>query len=151
MDKRLLEVKGFILRAKRATYAGRGPESAPSRPQSHDLHYAEPEGGWLYIDSYLGGTHFAGEEAVWHYDRPMWAMNYCGHTTGEGFSGDFLKDALLQVPEDMPLRGPIEYQESSLLYVNNYAGDIGWFFGREEIFANGVSVYECVYHGGMIM
>lgn len=151
MDKRLQEINGFILRAKRATYAGDGPKSASSRPQSQDFHYAEPELGLLYIDSYLGGSHFAGEEAVWHLEKPLWAMNYCGHTTGEGFDSAFLKAALLQAPEEAPLRGPIEYQEGSLLYVNNCAGDMGWFFGREEIFSNGVSVYECVYHGGIIM
>jgi hypothetical protein len=60
MDSTLL---AFLLRAKQATYAA-GDEAAwvePSRPQSHDLAYTE--GPYHYLDTYLGGFSFAGEEA----------------------------------------------------------------------------------------
>ena len=57
------EVIEFLMRAKRATYAGKGAETVPSRPESHDLEYREGE--LRYIDTYLGGAQFAGEEAVW--------------------------------------------------------------------------------------
>ncbi len=140
--------KTFLLLAKRCTYAAKAPESEPSRPGSHDLRYED--GDWLYIDTYLGGTNFAGEEAVWKDGVPIWAMNYCGRVMGEGFSGDFLKAALMRVPEDAPYRGPIEYQDGPHLYCNTCAGDPSWFYGREEIFKSGVCVYECVYHGGQI-
>lgn len=140
----------FLVRAKRATYAGGGPESEASRPKAHDLHYAEADGAWRYIDSYFGGEQFVGEEAVWKDGEPVWAMNYSGRVFGEGFDGAFLKSALRSVPEEMPARGPIEYQEGSNLYCNTLAGDMTWFFGREEIYKNGVSIYECVYHGGFI-
>jgi transcriptional regulator with XRE-family HTH domain len=54
---------GFLLRAKKATYAGHGAEAeSPCRPLSHHLIYAE--GDFLYFDTYLGGERFAGEEAV---------------------------------------------------------------------------------------
>lgn len=142
-------LNAFLVRAKQATYAGQGPEATPSRPASHDLHYSEAD-GWLYIDTYLGGDGFAGEEAVWKDGSPIWAMNYCGRTTGEGFDSSFLKAALRNVPEDAPFRGPIEYQDGPHLYVNTYSGDPGWFFGREEIYHGGVSVYECIYHGGLV-
>lgn len=140
---------GFLLRAKHSTYAANGQENDSSRPNSHDLRYEE-ENGWLYIDSYLGGEQFAGEEAVWKDGVPVWSMNYCGRVTGNGFDGDFLKEALLRVPTQAPYRGPIEYQDGSFLYCNTYAGELGWFFGREEIYHSGVSIYECIYHGGMI-
>ena len=140
----------FLLRAKRATYAAGGEESAPSRPGSHDLRYEE-DGGWLYVDSYLGGERFIGEEAVWKDGVPVWAMNYSGRVAGKGFDGDFLKAALLRVPESAPYRGPIEYQDGPLLYCNTSAGAPDWFFGREEIFRSGVSVYECIYHGGIVV
>jgi hypothetical protein len=29
----------FLCKAKKATYAGKGPEKIPSRPGSHDLQY----------------------------------------------------------------------------------------------------------------
>lgn len=89
------EFRAFLVRAKRATYAGKGPERAASRPQSHDLYYAE--GAYAYLDTYLGGERFSGEEAVWKDGTPVWAMNYSGRVTGAGFSGDFLKEALLHL------------------------------------------------------
>lgn len=143
------EMTAFLIRAKRGTYAARAGEAPSSRPGSHDLHYEE--GDWRYIDTYLGSERFTGEEAVWHEGKPVWAMNYSGRVTGEGFSGEFLKDALLLVPEDAPFRGPIEYQDGQHLYVNTCAGGVDWFYGREEIFVGGVSVYECVYHGGAVV
>ncbi len=143
------ELTAFLLRAKRKTYAGKGAEApVSSRPKSHDLEYEEP--GFLYIDTYLGSRQFAGQEAVYRDGVPVWAMNYCGVVTGEGFSGDFLKEALLRVPEDAPFRGPIEYQDGPHLYCNTAAGTPERFMGREEIFQNGVSVYECLYHGGTL-
>ena len=103
MDKQLV---GFLIRAKQATYAGKGAETASSRVNSHDLVYREGE--YMYYDTYLGGDKFAGEEALWISEVPYWSMNYVGRVTGENFSGDFLKEALLNVPEDKPFRGPDE-------------------------------------------
>lgn len=108
-DKKTVE---FLIRAKKATYAGKGAEAESSRPRSHDLHYSE--GDMLYIDTYLGGERFAGEEAVWKDGSPYWSMNYVGRVTGTPFSGDFLKEALLRVPFDKPFRGPEEYTEGGL-------------------------------------
>lgn len=145
MDNKLVE---FLIRAKKATYAGKGPETAPSRPASHDLQYSE--GDLLYIDTYLGGEKFSGEEAVWSGGKPVWAMNYCGRIVAEGFSGDFLKEALTNVPFDMPYRGPAEYSNGNYLYKCTVTGDFHWFNGYEEIYNDGVKTYECVFHGGDI-
>lgn len=139
----------FLLRAKCSTYAANGQEVASSRPASHDLRYEE-ENGWLYIDTYLGSECFIGEEAVWKDNTPIWSMNYSGRVIGKGFDGGFLKEALLRVPKNAPYRGPIEYQDGPLLYCNTWAGEPDWFFGREEIFKSGVSIYECIYHGGIV-
>jgi len=67
----------FLITAKQNTYAGKGGETGSSRPNSHDLVYREGE--YLYLDTYLGGERFAGEEAaVWLSEKPVYAMNYCG-------------------------------------------------------------------------
>ena len=145
MDK---ETAAFLIRAKRATYAGKGAEAAPSRPCSHDLIYRE--GGLTYIDSYLGGDRFAGEEALWRDGVPFWSMNYCGRVIGEDFSGDFLKEALKNVPEDMPYRGPEKYSEGYHDYSCEVSGNSEWFQGREVICLRGAVIYECFFHGGMI-
>lgn len=146
MDKK--ETVEFLIRAKKETYAGKGPESASSRPMSHDLHYSEGE--LLYIDTYLGGRLFAGEEAVWKSGQPLWSMNYAGRVLGEPFSGDFLKEALLNVPFDRPFRGPDRYENGGYVYTCVSEGDFEWFSGHETIEYNGKLIYECNFHGSMI-
>lgn len=142
------KLKAFVRRAKQATYAGKGPECECSRPQSHDLRYEEAE--LLYIDTYLGGECFAGEEAIWEHGQPIWAMNYCGRVLESGFSGEFLKEALSAVPEESPYRGPRQYQRDAFSYHCIIDGSFEWFSGYEEIFQRGIVVYDCRFHGGMI-
>ena len=138
----------FLLRAKTSTYAAHAAETSSSRPNSHDLRYAE--GDLLYIDTYLGGVSFAGEEAVWKDGVPVWTMNYCGRVIGQGFDGDFLKNALMLVPRERPFRGPEEYNEGAMQYQNHSEGTIDWYQGYEEISLGGTRIYECFYHGGNI-
>ncbi len=139
----------FLLRAKRATYAGNGGEAEePCRPKSHDLRYVEGE--FLYIDTYLGGEHFAGEEAVWLRGTPLWAMNYAGKVVSTLFEGGFLKDALARCAPDMPYRGPGVYRAGQSLYRCAVAGGMDWFSGSEDIYVGDELVYTCVFHGGII-
>jgi len=139
-------VTAFLIRAKRATYAGKGAETTPSRTGSHDLRYQE--GNLGYYDTYLGGAAFAGEEALWDEETPFWAMNYVGRVVGDGFSGDFLKECLALVPADRPFRGPSLHQNGDFVYHCAVEGDFSWFVGQEEIFCRGQLVYECRFHGG---
>ena len=141
-------IVSFLMRAKRATYAGKGAEAPSSRPASHDLAYQEGE--LAYIDTYLGGERFAGEEALWRDGTPIWSMNYVGRVTGEGFSGDFLKAALLHVPADKPYRGPECYTEGDYTYRCESDGSFDWFHGSETISYRGQCIYECRFHGGSI-
>ena len=66
------------------------------------------------------------------------------------FSGNFLKEALLHVPEDKPYRGPEKYVNGDYTYSCSAEGDYNWFQGRETISYRGEQIYECVYHGGLI-
>ena len=145
MDKRIIE---FLIKAKRATYAGKGAETASSRVGSHDLIYREDD--LMYYDTYLGGDKFAGEEALWISDVPYWSMNYVGRVTDDNFSGDFLKEALLNVPEDNPYRGPELYENGDYTYRCEVTGTFEWFQGYETITYKGEQIYDCYYHGGII-
>jgi hypothetical protein len=141
----------FLIRAKQDTYAsGRAPDSS-SRPSSHDLSYSEGE--LKYIDTYLGGFHFIGEEAVWQNDKPLWGMNYYGKMLApefpDGFS-EFLKASLMRVPREAPFRGPAEFHAGNFDYRCEWQGDPGKFTGEEEIFYNGEKVYWLAFHGGEI-
>ncbi len=138
----------FLRIAKRSTYTGKNSEIQSSRPNSHDLEYAE--GNLKYIDTYLGGEQFAGEEALWKDDIPFWSMNYTGRIIGEGFSGNFLKEALSLVPKENPYRGPMVYQNGQYKYHCIVNGEFKWFQGYEEIYFDDTKVYECFFHGGTI-
>ncbi len=120
----------------------------PSRPASHDLPYEKDD--LLYIDTYLGGECFSGEEAVWKDNVPIWSMNYIGRVTGEGFSGNFLKAALKKAPIEAPYRGPALYREGDYTYYCIVYGGFNWFWGYEEIFHGEDHVYECRFHGGKV-
>jgi hypothetical protein len=141
----------FLIRAKQATYASGISPSASSRTGSHDLPYAEGE--YAYLDTYLGGFKFVGEEAVWKAGKPVWGMNYYGWMVSTsipvGFS-EFLKKALRHVPEDAPYRGPEEYSEGDFKYGCGSEGDLTRFSGEEWIELNGKVIYELVFHGGEI-
>jgi hypothetical protein len=138
----------FLIRAKQATYAGKGAETTSSRIGSHDLVYQEDN--LMYYDTYLGGDRFAGEEALWISDIPYWSMNYVGRVIGNHFSGDFLKEALLHVPCEKPYRGPEKYENGDYTYSCSVDGDFDWFQGKETIDYQGKLIYECYFHGGMI-
>ncbi|MEK3713569.1 DUF5680 domain-containing protein [Paenibacillus sp. FSL R7-0333] len=144
----MLEQIQFLIEAKKATYAGKGPQGQSSRPASHDLEFMR--GNLKYIDTYLGAEKFAGQEALWEDDKPFWAMNYIGRVTAAGFNPDFLKAALLRVPEEKPFRGPEHYSEGQHSYKCSVTGDFSWFSGVEEIWTGETKVYECVFHGGSV-
>jgi hypothetical protein len=141
----------FLIRAKRNTYASGIQPSAASRTASHDLPYQEGE--YQYLDTYLGGFHFIGEEAVWEEGVPLWGMNYYGwmlaHSVPDGF-GQFLKNALLQVPNEAPYRGPADYRDAWFRYACRWEGSIRRFSGREWIDLEGEKIYELVFHGGEV-
>lgn len=143
------ELIDFLIRAKRNTYAAHGAEVLSSRPSSHDLRYEE--GDYLYIDTYLGGECFIGEEGLWVNHLPVWSMNYSGRVVGEGFSGDFLKEALYRVPKEQPFRGPSIYKNGDFTYHCIIRGDTQWFQGYEEIFLSENKVMECYFHGGIVL
>jgi hypothetical protein len=142
----------FLIKAKQNTYAGSGVLSQASRTASKDLTFRE--GDWHYLDTYLGDFHFIGEEAVWYKQIPVWGMNYYGRMLVEkippGF-GEFLKSALLQVPPEMPFRGPEELIGSDFTYTCYVEGNLEGFRGREFIALKGKRIYQLYFHGGELL
>ncbi|MBO4637106.1 MAG: helix-turn-helix transcriptional regulator [Clostridiales bacterium] len=144
----LSELIGFRLLANRNTYAGFSNETDPSRPDSHDFRF--DQGDYTYIDTYLGGERFAGEEAVWKNGKAVYAMNYAGRVLDQRFSGNFLKAALRAADPKMPYRGPSHFTDGEYTYTATVEGDITWFQGYEEISCRSDKVYECYFHGGLV-
>ena len=75
---------------------------------------------------------------------------HAGRVTGENFSGDFLKEALLLVPFEKPFRGPEHYKKGDYSYDCTVDGDFSWFQGYETICYRGRIIYECHFHGSSI-
>jgi hypothetical protein len=151
MTEKTPELILFLLEAKQKTYAGGGEHAPSSRPASFDLPYRR--GDYFYLDSYLGGERFVGEEAVWLNGQPLWGMNYYGYLLApeapEGF-GEFLKRALLAVPVEAPYRGPAFYKEGLFEYRCEWDGAVERFEGRETIWLAQQPIYELLFHGGTI-
>lgn len=139
----------FLLVAKKNTYAAANNKVDSCRMKSHDYRYQD-KNGFTYLDSYFGGECFVGEEVVWLYENPVWSMNYVGRVIGENFSGDFLKAVLMQVPAELPFRGPEIYTKGDYHYHCKVEGEFVWFHGYEEIFYMDEKIYECYFHGGVI-
>ena len=147
-DTDLDELIAFRLEANVNTYAAFKNEVDATRLDSHDFRYEN--GKYIYHDTYVGGERFAGEEAIWRDGLAVYAMNYMGRVLADGFSGNFLKEALRAADEKMPYRGPEIYQSGEYTYRCNVTGDFTWFQGYEEIYQGDQKVYECVFHGGLM-
>lgn len=150
----------FIVRAKKAAYAGDGAEVPLDQIQTpgfKDLSFKE--GDWEYRDSYAGYFLAPGREVVWFQGRPVWMMAYSG-----GMSPDcrvdktfakqtftFLKKALLLITADRPFRGPLSFSEGPYRYEDSSEGGVTRFRGREHIFYEGKEVFSQDYLGSLII
>ncbi len=139
-DTDLGELVAFRLEANVNTYAAFKNEVDATRPASHDFRYEK--GPYMYHDTYVGGEKFAGEEAVWKNGIAVYAMNYMGRVLSDGFSGNFLKEALRAADMKMPYRGPEYYIDGEYTYKCSVTGDFTWFQGYEEIYREEIKVYE---------
>lgn len=143
------EIIKFLIKAKKNTYAGNSlEEQVSSRPNSHDLIYEE--GNLKYIDTYLGGERFIGEEAVFINNEAVWGMNYNGIEINDKFSSIFLKQALSMVNEDMPYRGQSKFQDGDYTYICEINGSFEYFSGKEIIYFQDEKCFECCFSGGII-
>ena len=119
---------GFLLRAKRATYAAQGDDATvtPLLPGSRQLEYRE--GGLFYRDVYFGVAAFAGLETVHEANVPRWSMAYAGGVLAGASQTQmrqvyaFLRSALTRGTQDAPFRGPPQHESSGYEYVNECAG-----------------------------
>lgn len=149
----LTQLQRFIVAAKAATYVGGGARSLSYRPEAHDLQFHQGE--WAYLDSYFGGTDFIGQEVIYQQGRPVWAMNYYGRIleperiTGPQ-TGRIIQESLSALYREGRFLGGFEHTVDDSTYFDTNQGDVGSFTGREWIARGGLTVYELVYHGGLI-
>lgn len=149
----IADLHTFIVRAKLATYVGSGSKLVPYRLGSRDLQYAD--GPWAYHDSYVGERDFSGQEVVYYQHRVAWAMSYFGRIVQpekitSAQAGSVIQQSLSQLYRQGRFLGGWEYHLGNLHYVDTNEGHVEYFTGREWIDQDGDTVYELVYHGGLI-
>ncbi|MDX3929052.1 MAG: DUF5680 domain-containing protein [Shinella sp.] len=143
----------FILEAKARCYVG-GGTLLSLRPGSHDIGHSHGE--WFYLDSYFGGTDFAGQEVVWLAGQPVWAMNYFGRITDPARidasrAGAVIKAALSRLyAEEGRFLGGTDFRHDFGRYIDRSSGDTLSFSGREVILVDDVEAYDLDYRGGLI-
>ena len=147
------DLEHFITAAKAACYVGGAAAGRPTRRGSHDI--GGQEGRWSYLDSYFGGTDFAGQEVVWFDGEPVWAMNYFGVVTdGERIdsarAGTVIKSALAALYRQGRFLGGFRFIHAFGTYIDDNSGSYRRFTGRETIVVDGVEAYELHYHGGLV-
>ncbi|WP_106795241.1 DUF5680 domain-containing protein [Rhizobium sp. H4] len=147
-------LNGFIVEAKAATYVGGGVPRLPCRPGAHDIGYFS--GDWRYLDSYFGGTDFAGQEVVWIADEPVWAMNYIGCVIAPDLidgsaAGTVIKAALSAMYREGRFLGGMEFDHPLGRYIDRSEGGCDRFNGHECIIVGGRKAYALDYRGGLVI
>jgi hypothetical protein len=143
----------FLIEAKRRTYASGRPPSGSCRKASKDLGYSR--GAFDYLDSYFGAKDFIGEELVYRDSLPIWGMNYFGLSLADADGGDIgmgemLHAALMEPPLEAPFRGPGSMTRGNCEYRCSWQGELGAFWGEEEILREGRRIYFLRFHGGAL-
>ncbi|HZL03672.1 MAG TPA: DUF5680 domain-containing protein [Demequina sp.] len=143
----------FIVRAKAHTYAASSGIVASSRPGSHDLQFTD--GPFTYIDTYVGGADFLGQELVVRDRQPVWALNYYGYLLRPDLidaatSGATIKACLTGLYAEGRFLGGWHFEVDPYTYTDTNDGEVTHFTGTEWIDRDGVRVYELVYHGGLV-
>lgn len=148
-----MELKEFLIQAKRHTYAGQ-ESSDPGLLDDGAKEYTYQLEDFCYRDRYYGANPFVGEEIIWQGDRLVWAMNYYGRVfdlqVNPGDVYGFLQQALAGVNLHHPYRGPEHFVLGEYTYGDEYQGTIELFSGLETIEHRGREVYRLLYHGGKV-
>ena len=151
------QLAGFLVAAKRQTYAGLDGAVQPATPLLFGSKQLEFEQGvWRYRDIYFGSASFSGMETVSENDRIVWAMSYAGGIAREGLDRQetsiyrFLREALLLVEPNRPMRGPEVLERGRLCYRCDVEGALDRFKGRELVVEDGRLLYELHFSGGLI-
>lgn len=142
----------FLIDSNKAGYAG-GDEKKWIKEPDGSTTIPFEKGEWRSHDNFFGGEPYGGRVIVFHQEKPQWMMVYYGWVE-EGVNTDnvygILRNALMQMPEDAPFRGPKEYKEGEFTYSNSWSGDVERYSGEEQITQGENVIYKANYMGGLV-
>lgn len=150
MDKDSL--RQFLIDSNNAGYAG-GKSKEWIKESDGSTTIAFEQGAWKSHDNFFGGEPYGGRIIVFYEKKPVWVMVYYGWVE-KGVEADpiyeILRNALKQMPEEYPFRGPKEYKEGDFTYANLWNGDVENFSGEEKVTQDGKLLYKANYMGGLV-
>ncbi len=145
-------LRQFLIDSNKAGYAG-GDEKKWIKEPDGSTTIPFEKGEWRSHDNFFGGEPYSGRVVVFHKDKPFWMMVYYGWVV-EGIDTNLvyrvLRNALMQMPEDAPFRGPQEYKENEFTYTNTWTGKIERYLGEEQIIQGDKLIYKANYMGGLV-
>lgn len=148
----LTSFKKFLIDSNKVGYAG-GEEKKWIKEADGSTTIPFEKGEWKSHDNFFGGEPYGGRTIVFYRGEPYWLMVYYGRVEDKVETDSvygILRNALKQMPEDYPFRGPKEYKEKEFIYKNNWQGEVDKFSGEERIFQNGKPVYKANYVGDLV-
>jgi hypothetical protein len=148
----LTSLTKFLLSSNAAGYAG-GDAKKWLKEKDGSTTIPYQEGSWTSHDNYFGGEPYGGRIVVSFEQKPVWLMVYYGWVQ-KGVNADdvyvVLQDALKQMPEDAPFRGPKEFRKDGFTYLNFWQGTVERYSGQEQIKLGDKVLYEAHYMGGLV-
>ncbi|MBI4034863.1 MAG: hypothetical protein HY381_00515 [Candidatus Chisholmbacteria bacterium] len=145
-------LRQFLVDSNRAGYAG-GDEKKWIKEPDGSTRIPFERGPWRSDDHFYGGEPYIGLTAVFYEKLPVWGMIYYGWVV-DGVKTDavykVLRGALVQMPEEHPYRGPVEYKQGDFVYRNKWEGELDRFSGEETIEQGGSVIYKANYRGGEV-
>lgn len=145
-------LKRFLIESNKAGYAG-GDDKRWIKEVDGSTTIKYEEGDWKLDDNFFGGEPYGGRLIVSFKNKPFWIMVYYGwvvEDTNPDMVYKVLRNALKNMPEDAPFRGPKEFKQDNYKYSNNCKGDIEKYSGEEEINYNKNLAYKAFYRGGLV-
>lgn len=146
------DLRQFLVDSNRAGYAG-GDEKKWIKESDDSTTIPYEKGEWRAHDNFFGGEPYGGRTIVFYQSKPVWLMVYYGRVV-EGVAPDpvyeLLRNALMQMPQDHPFRGPKEYREGEYVYTNLWDGELDRFSGEEKIIQGEKLIYKANYLGGFV-
>ncbi|MFW6109932.1 MAG: DUF5680 domain-containing protein [Patescibacteria group bacterium] len=146
------DLRKFLLTSNKVGYAS-GDEAKQIEEEDGSTTIVFEQGGWKSHDNYFGGEPYGGRIVVFYKDNPIWIMVYYGWVKKNAEADlvyEFLRESLLQMPEDYPFRGPQKYEKGKFVYLNTWQGEVDRLSGEEEIRQDKEVVYKASYLGGFI-
>lgn len=145
-------LRKFLVDSNNAGYAG-GEEKKWIKENDGSTTIPFEKGAWKSHDNFFGGEPYGGRTIVYFENKPCWIMVYYGFVVKGSKSNPIykvLRNALKQMPEKYPFRGPKEFKDGEYIYSNSWKGDVDRFSGEEKIFKKEKLVYKADYIGGLV-